>query len=401
MRDNMAAMTECRTGPDVAGVGYPGEVIIDLDAYRANLAVLRGHARAAAQMAVVKADAYGHGLIPVARAAVQAGVDLLGVAQLSEALTVRAALPDIPLMTWIWTPGTDLSSALRAGLDLGVSDGRVLDAAAAAARATGRPATVHLKIDTGLGRAGCTPAGWNDFCAAARRLEQTGLVQVAGIWSHLACADEPGHPANTEQRAAFDTALGQAHRAGLRPRWQHLANSAALLTDPATHHTLVRPGIATFGLSPVPQLGGPEHFGLRPVMTLRARLTLVKQVGAGTGVSYGHTYRTERDTTLALVPLGYSDGIPRHASGTGPVQLAGLRTTVAGRVCMDQFVIDLGPGHPARAGDVVTLFGPEPGQPSAQDWAQAAGTITYEIVTRLGGRLPRRYVGADPREATT
>ena len=389
-------MTESTTGPDAADHGYPGEVIVDLAAYRANLAVLRAHAPGVDQMAVVKADAYGHGLVPVARAAVRAGADLLGVAQLTEALTLRAAVPDVPLMTWIWAPGTDLAPALTGGLDLGVGAGWALEQTAAAARATGRTARVHLKIDTGLARAGCPATGWDDLCAAARRLERDGLVQVVGVWSHLACADEPGHPAITGQRRAFDAALGQAHRAGLRPRWEHLANSAAVLTSPALHHTLVRPGIATYGLSPSPRLGAPESFGLTPVMTLRARLTMVKQVPAGQGVSYGHTYTTPRATTLGLVPLGYSDGIPRHASGTGPVQAGGLRTTIAGRVCMDQFVVDLGPGHPARPGDVVTLFGPGPGEPTAEGWAQAAGTISYEIVTRLGGRLPRRYVGGEP-----
>lgn len=386
-----------QTGNGASTPAYPGEAVVDLDAYRANIATLRGYADGADVMAVVKADAYGHGLLPCARAAVEAGVDLLGVAQLTEALTLATApdqaTPGVPVMTWLWNPDADLATAVSAGLQLGVSAQWSLDAVADAARSTGRTSAVHLKIDTGLARGGAAPADWDDLCRAAHRLQQDGLIDVVGVWSHPACTDEPGHPSIVAQRQAFEQALVVAARAGLDPRWRHLANSAGLLGEPSLRYTLVRAGLASYGLTPLPQLGGPDRFGLRQVMTLRARLTLVKDVPAGQGVSYGHTYVTDRATRLGLVPLGYSDGIPRHASSTGPVQAGDLRTTVAGRICMDQFVIDLGPDHPARVGDWVTLFGPgDDGEPSVQDWADAAGTISYEIVTRLGARVPRRYL---------
>jgi alanine racemase len=203
-------------------------------------------------------------------------------------------------------------------------------------------------------------------------------------------ADAPGHPTIDRQLAAFHDGLAMAEQAGLRPRFRHLANSAATLTRPDTHFDLVRPGIAVYGLSPI----AGETFGLRPAMTARARVTLTKRVAAGSGVSYGHTYVTDRETTLAVVPLGYADGVPRHASSRGPVQLAGKTRKIAGRVCMDQIVLDCG-DDPVRAGDVATLFGSgEHGEPTADDWAEAVGTINYEIVTRFGGvRVPREYDG--------
>jgi alanine racemase len=213
------------------------------------------------------------------------------------------------------------------------------------------------------------------------------------VWSHLAYADAPGHPTVRRQAEAFSAAVAAAESAGLRPEVRHLANSAATLTAPDLHLDLVRPGIAVYGISPVPDLGGPPDFGLRPAMTLTGRLVLVKRVPAGSGVSYGHEYVTDRETTLGLVPLGYADGIPRHAGNAGPVLAAGRRRTLAGRVCMDQVVLDLG-DDAAAAGDEVVLFGPgDDGAPTAQDWADAAGTIAYEIVTRVGPRVPRTYTG--------
>ncbi|HSO03180.1 MAG TPA: alanine racemase, partial [Candidatus Limnocylindrales bacterium] len=199
-----------------------------------------------------------------------------------------------------------------------------------------------------------------------------------------------------DQLVAFDAALDVVAAAGLTPRVRHIANSAATLVAPAAHHDLVRPGIAVYGVSPGGELGPPEHYGLAPAMTLRARLAGVKRVPAGQGVSYGHEYVTSVPTTLGLVPLGYADGIPRAAGGRGPVLAAGRRRTIAGRVCMDQFVLDLG-DDPAEAGDEVVLFGsPLRGEPTAEDWAAAAGTIGYEIITRLGPRIQRvtRGVGA-------
>jgi alanine racemase len=222
--------------------------------------------------------------------------------------------------------------------------------------------------------------------AAAAKAQAAGEVTVVGAWSHFAYADAPGHPTIARQIAAFRDALEVAARAGIEPQLRHLANSAATLTLPEAHFDLVRPGIAVYGLSPV-----PETFGLTPAMTLRAAAAGVKRVRAGEGVSYGHEYTTTHDTTLVLVPLGYADGVPRHASNVGPVWVNGRRFTIAGRVCMDQVVVDVG-DLDVSPGDPVVLFGPgAAGEPTAQDWADAVGTIHYEIVTRVGPRVPRTY----------
>jgi alanine racemase len=221
-------------------------------------------------------------------------------------------------------------------------------------------------------------------------------MQVTGVWSHFAVADAPSSATNAAQLVAFDSALEVVAAAGLTPRVRHIANSAATLVSPQAHYDLVRPGIAVYGVSPGGELGRPEQYGLAPAMTLRARLAGVKRVGAGQGVSYGHEYVTSAPTTLGLVPLGYADGIPRAAGGRGPVLAAGKVRTIAGRVCMDQFVLDLG-DDPAEPGDEVVLFGSAVrGEPTAEDWAVAAGTIGYEIITRLGPRIERttRGVGA-------
>ena len=377
--------------------GWTGEVVVDLDAIADNTRALVARAGSAAVMAVVKADAYGHGLVPSARAALAGGATWLGVAQLAEALALRAAGVTAPVLAWLHAPGQDLAPAVAAGVDLSASSpGAVADAAAAAAR-TGRTARLHLKIDTGLSRGGATTADWPALVAAALAAQADGSVQVVGAWSHYAFADAPDHPTVRRQTDVFAQALAVAEAAGARFELRHLSNSAATLTNPAARFDLVRPGLAVYGLSPVPELGGPERFGLRPAMTLRARLALVKDVGAGVGVSYAHAYTTPAPTRLGLVPLGYADGVPRSASGTGPVQVAGGRTAVAGRVCMDQFVVDLAglPGAAdARAGDEVVLFGDgRDGGPTAEDWARAAGTISYELVARTSARLPRRYVG--------
>jgi alanine racemase len=369
------------------------EARIDLGAIRDNVAALADRAAAGARvMAVVKADGYGHGLVPSARAAVEGGAAWLGVAFLEEALAVRDAGIDVPLLAWLTTPGEDRSAAVAAGVDLGVYDLAQLEESAAAARATGRTARVQLKVDTGLARGGAAVADWPDLCAAAAKAEASGEVSVTGVWSHFAFADGGAdHPVNGEQAKVFAQALEVVERAGLRPEVRHLANSAATLTAPATHYDLVRPGLAVYGLSPVPQLGTPEQYGLRPAMTLASTVALTKRVPAGTGVSYLHRYTTERETTLALVPLGYADGVPRSATNLGPVQLGGRRRSVAGTVCMDQFLLDVGDDEVA-AGDEVLLFGPgTSGEPTAQDWADALGTINYEIVTRVGARVPRTY----------
>lgn len=369
---------------------------IDLAALRANVRTLRERAPGAAYMAVVKADGYGHGAVACARAAREAGADWLGTATPAEALALRAAGLDGPLMCWLWTPGGPWREAIEAGIDVSVSGMWALDEVTAAARAAGRTARVQLKADTGLGRSGCQPADWPGLVGAALRAEAEGAIRVTGLWSHFACADEPGHPSIAAQITLFHEMTGHAERAGLRPEVRHLANSPATLTLPEAHFDLVRPGVAMYGLSPSPEMGAPADFGLRPVMTLKAPLALVKHVPGGHGVSYGHAYTTPGDTTLGLVPLGYGDGIPRHASGSGPVLVAGKWRTVAGRVAMDQFVVDLG-GEEPPAGTEAVLFGPgDQGEPGAEDWARAAGTIVYEIVTRIGARVPRVHLHASP-----
>ncbi|WP_333744819.1 alanine racemase [Streptomyces ardesiacus] len=387
-------MSETPARPDAA---LRARAEIDLAALRANVRALRERAPGAALMAVVKADAYGHGAIPCARAAVEAGATWLGTATPQEALALRSAaagLPDdVRIMCWLWTPGGPWREAVEARLDVSVSAPWALTEVVEAARAAGVPARVQLKADTGLGRNGCQPgADWDELVAAALRAEAEGLLRVTGLWSHFARADEPGHPSIAAQLTRFREMTAQAERQGLRPEVRHIANSPATLTLPDTHFDLVRPGIAMYGVSPSPEIGTPADFGLRPVMTLAASLALVKQVPGGHGVSYGHQYTTPGETTLGLVPLGYADGIPRHASSTGPVLVDGKWRTVAGRIAMDQFVVDLGGDRPGPGAEAV-LFGPgDRGEPTAEDWAQAAGTIAYEIVTRIGSRVPRVYV---------
>ncbi|GHD96596.1 alanine racemase [Streptomyces naganishii] len=372
---------------------------IDLAALRANVRALRERAPGAALMAVVKSDAYGHGAVPCARAALAAGATWLGTATPEEALALRAAgvSPErARIMCWLWTPGGPWREAIEADLDVSVSGVWALAEVREAARAAGRPARVQLKADTGLGRNGCQPGDWAELVGAALRAEAEGLVRITGLWSHFACADEPGHPSIAAQLDRFREMLAHAEERGVRPEVRHIANSPATLTLPESHFDLVRTGIAVYGVSPSPELGTPADFGLRPVMTLSASLALVKHVPGGHGVSYGHHYVTPGRTTLGLVPVGYADGVPRHASGTGPVLVGGKWRTVAGRVAMDQFVVDLGGDEP-EVGSRAVLFGPgDGGEPTAEDWAQAAGTIAYEIVTRIGTRVPRVYVNGEP-----
>ncbi|MFF8862830.1 alanine racemase [Streptomyces sp. NPDC015139] len=368
---------------------------IDLGALRANVRALRARTRGAALMAVVKSDGYGHGAVPCARAALAAGADWLGTATPEEALALRSAGLPGRMLCWLWVPGGPWRQAIEADIDVSVSGLWALREAVEAARQAGRTARVQLKADTGLGRNGCQPADWPELVAEARRAEDDRLVRVTGLWSHFACADEPGHPSVADQLDRFREMLAHAEEQGLRPEVRHIANSPATLTLPETHFDLVRTGIAMYGISPSPELGTPADFGLRPVMTLSASLALVKHVPGEHGVSYGHHYVTPGATTLGLVPVGYADGIPRHASGTGPVLVDGKWRTVAGRVAMDQFVVDLGGDEPAVGSEAV-LFGPgDRGEPTAEDWAQACGTIAYEIVTRIGTRVPRVYVNGE------
>ncbi len=367
------------------------EVVVDLDAIAANTAVLRERV-GRPLMAVVKADGYGHGLVPAARAVLAGGADSLGVAVLEEALALRAAGIRAPVLAWLHAPGADYAAALEADIELSVNAEWALAEIVAAARATGRTARVQLFADTGLSREGATPADWPGLVAAAARAQSDGDIAVVGLWSHMAYADAPTHPTIGAQVRVFEEAVAIARAAGLTDARRHLANSAATIALPDTWYDLVRPGVALYGLDP---LGGDaaDH-GLRPAMTVRATVVLTKRVPAGVGVSYGHTYFPESETTLALVPVGYADGIPRAAGNRAPVLAGGSRRTIAGRVCMDQFVLDVG-DDPVQPGDEVVLWGPgDRGEPTAQAWADVLDTIHYELVTRVGGRFTRRYVGS-------
>ena len=367
------------------------EIVVDLAAIRHNVRVLSDLVAPALMMTVVKADGYGHGLVESGRAAREGGASWLGVATLDEAMALRAAGDTGRLLCWLTVPGEDYAPAVAADVDLTAYTPDELDEIAAAARAGGTSARVQLKVDTGLSRGGATTTDWPALVDHAHAFETEGLLRVTGVWSHLACSDEPEHPANDAQEAAFRDALGVAEGAGLRPEVRHLANSAAAVLRPSSRFDLVRCGIAAYGLDPAP--GRTDDFGLVPAMTVRARLALSKAVAAGTGVSYGHTWVADADTTVGLVPAGYGEGVPRHVGNRAEVWVAGRRRPVRGRICMDQFVVDL-EGDLPEAGSEVLLFGPgAAGEPTAQDWAEAADTINYEIVTRIGGRLGRRYVG--------
>jgi alanine racemase len=381
--------------------GVPAEAVIDLDAIVRNVAVVRervqGPGRSVEVMAVVKADAYGHGLVPVARAALAGGATWLGVAHVHEAIALREAGVDADVLAWILTPGTDLVPAVGSGVDVSVAAVWALEMVVAAARATGATARIHFEVDTGMSRGGASPAEWPALLDAVAKHVADGIVQVRGTWAHFASADVPGDASVPAQLAAFEAALQTARDHGVDPGLRHHANSAAALFVPESRYDLVRVGLAVYGLSPAPELATGGDLGLVPAMTLAARLAHVRRVPRGAGVSYGLTYTVEDDTTLALVPLGYGDGVPRHASWdgahSGEVLVAGARRRIAGRVCMDQVVVDLG-DDVAAPGDAAVVFGPgRDGEATADDWARAAATISWEIVTRIGSRVPRRYTG--------
>ena len=367
------------------------EIVVDLAAIRNNVRRLR-EITGVASMTVVKADGYGHGMLEAARAAREAGSEWLGVATLDEAAALRAAGDTGRLLTWLTVPGEDYATAIAADVDVTAYNLAELEEIAAGARAADRRARVQLKIDTGLSRGGASAEQWPDLVAAARAGEEDGRWRVTGIWSHLACSDEPEHPANDAQETAFRHALEVAERAGLRPEVRHLANSAAGLLRPSARFDLVRFGLASYGLDPAPGHLADVDLGLVPAMTVRAVLVITKPLPAGAGVSYGHTWIADTPTSVGLVPVGYGDGIPRHAGNHAQVLVDGKRRAVRGQVCMDQFVVDLG-GELLEPGHAVVLFGPgTAGEPTVQDWADAADTISYEIVSRIGGRMTRRYV---------
>jgi alanine racemase len=359
---------------------------VDLGAITGNVAALCELVRGSQVLAAVKADGYGHGMVPAARAALAGGASWLGVADLGEAMALRRAgitAPVLGLMAF-----GDPEDAIRHDIDVTAGSVAFVARIAAAADRAGVPARLHLKADTGLSRGGATPAAWPEVIGAALDAQARGSLRVVGLWSHFACADIPGHPSIAAQLANFADAVALAEKAGVTPEVRHIANTAAALTIPDSRFDLVRLGGAIYGLSTLP--GGAPSW-LRPAMTLRSRLVMVKRVPAGTGVSYGHRYLTPRETTLGLVPLGYADGVPRAAAGLPLVSARGRRWPIAGTVCMDQFVVDFG-DEPVAVRDEVVLFGPgDDGEPTAQEWGEALGTISYEIATGIGGRVPRDY----------
>jgi alanine racemase len=367
------------------------EAVVDLSAIEANVARLAAATFAqqtrAGVMAVVSADGYGHGLLPSARAALAGGATWLGAATVDEALALRDAGISAPVFTWLWVPD-DLSRAIAAGIDLAVCGPDQLGAVRAVANELGVMARIHLEIDTGLGHSGSSVADWPDLLDAAAKAQVAAEVVVIGVWSQLAHADEPEHPANDAQLNAFHDALHLAAMHGIVPEVRHLANSAGTLALPGTHFDLVRAGAAVYGLSPVPKRG---DLGIVPAMTLRSLVARTKRAGAGqSGAGQGGSGRA---TTLAVVPLGYADGIPRAAAGAAAVAIDGARFTIGGPVTIDRFVLEVGDA-PVREGDAVVLFGPgHDGEPLAQEWAAAAGTVHTDIVSGIGPRVPRRYVG--------
>jgi alanine racemase len=385
--------------PAVPETAARAEIVVDLGAIRHNVRRLReltAGDHPPALMVVVKADGYGHGMVQVAGAARDAGAEWLGVATPDEAVALRAAGDTGRILCWLAVPGDDFRAAIAADVDVTAYSVAQLEEIAQAARAVGRVARLQLKVDTGLSRGGAPRDQWAPLFEAARAEELSGAVTVTGVWSHLACSDQPDHPANEQQEKAFGEALDLATEAGLAPEVRHLSNSAGALLRPSARFDLVRFGLAAYGLTPAPAVVSADELGLVPAMTVRGRIAMAKDLEAGAGVSYGHTFVADRPMRVALVPMGYGDGIPWHASSSAAVQIRGRRCEVLGRICMDQFVVASGD---AEAGDEVVVFGSGgDGEPTAQDWAEWSGTINYEIVTRIGGRQRRRWIRQDDGE---
>lgn len=364
---------------------------IDLAAISKNVSLLSQFAAQSKVMAVLKADAYGHGLIPSAEAALRGGADFLGTAVLEEAFALRDAGIEAPVFAWLAAPGADFVTALSKQIDVAAYNIEQLAEIIKASREAGATARIHLKIDTGMWRGGADAATWPQLCAAARRAEANGVVRIVGVWSHLACADEPGHPSIDAQLSNFRRAIAVARDLGLRPELCHIANSAATLSRPDAHFDMVRTGLAVYGINPLPREARTSRMQLHPAMRLSAKIVNVKSAPAGAAVSYGATEKTARATRLAVVPLGYADGVVRSASSRGPVRIGDEHFRVIGRICMDQFVVDVG-DYAIQAGDEAVLFGSaRDGEPTVEHWAEAAGTIPYEILTGIGARVPRNY----------
>jgi alanine racemase len=376
--------------------GVLAEAVVDLGAIAHNVRVLREHAGPAQVMAVVKADGYGHGAVEVARAALDAGAAELGVATVDEALALRAAGVTAPVLAWLHAPGLDFGPALLADVQIAVSSQRQLDELLAAVRRTGRTAAVTLKVDTGLNRNGVPLAQYPSMLAALGSAIAENAIRLRGLMSHMVYADQPNNPINNVQAQRFTDILALTRDHKVPFEVAHLSNSSATMTRPELAFDMVRPGIALYGLSPVPTLG---DMGLVPAMTVKCTVALVKSIRAGEGVSYGHTWIAQQDTTVALMPIGYADGVFRSLGGRLEVQINGRRRPGVGRICMDQFLVDLGPGAVDVAdGDEAILFGPgDRGESTAQEWADLLDTIHYEVVTSPRGRIIRTYREAEKR----
>ncbi|MFP4235884.1 MAG: alanine racemase, partial [Nitriliruptoraceae bacterium] len=371
----------------------PARVEVDLDAVVHNVGVLRDRAGGAEVCAVVKADGYGHGAVPVARAAVAGGATWLAVALVEEGLQLRAAGLDTPILLLSEPPIAAVADLLAAELTPTVYREPFIAVLDAYGQTRGRPVRVHAKVDTGMGRVGIPT---QELEARLYQLATAVGIEVEGLATHLARADEPDVPTTREQLAAFERALRLAGRVGIRPRLIHAANTAGILLHPDSHHTLVRPGIGLYGLSPSTEVDAASH-GLRPALRLVAEVSYVKRVAAGTPVSYGHRWRAPEDGFVATVPIGYADGVPRRLTNRAQVLLAGRRRPMVGTVTMDQLLVWCGEDEVA-VGDEVVLLGAAAGDPDlapsrAEEWAQAADTITYEIATSLTARLPRVHLG--------
>ena len=365
---------------------------IDLGRLSRNVETLKRKINGPALMAIVKANAYGHGLVQSAQAAKRGGADWLATALLEEAIDLRNAGVTGPILTWLNTLDDRFAECISKEIDLGINSLESLSAISVAAGKVGKPARVQVKVDTGLGRNGVTLDDLPNLIRALKQAQSAGQVKVVGVFSHFAYADEPSNPTIGEQINNFKIAVDALTDANFELEVKHLSNSAATLGLPHTYNNLVRPGLAIYGISPSPEVGEATEHDLKPVMRLRAPIILIKDVPAGTGVSYAHQYHTKNQTKLALIPAGYADGIPRSASNKGPILIDGKRFTISGRVCMDQFVVDIGDAE-VKPGDQAVLFGdPANGEPSVNDWAEAAGTINYEIITRIGPRVFRNYL---------
>lgn len=358
------------------------EALIRPQAISHNVETLRGLTSAEHTLVVVKANGYGHGDVTAARAALAGGADWLGTADIPEALALRQAGITTPILAWMYGPVDYVAEAYAAGIDLGVSSLKQLESVRSVA-SKGQPFSIHLKLDSGLGRSGADRREWDALFQATLAAQNAGLITLVGLFTHLSGTSRE---ADADQGEVFHEGMMRARALGLDPLINHVSASLGASESPALAHDMVRLGVSAYGIPLTPQ---HEAAGLRPAMRVAAQIILVKTVSEGTGVGYGHTYRTQSETTLALVPLGYADGVPRSASNKGPVSINGSRFIVSGRISMDQFSVDVG-NTPVSEGDWAVLWGDSAeGDPTAVEWADAADTIAYEIITRLGNRVVR------------